>query len=318
MNAVIEHLLKIERSVAGEEVIQACIWRMKNCFKVGKRAYRLGYQHANRKKQESVSFGVNTCYNSYNDVGRAVDGTHRTKNKVDVFKSINKSINKSFNDCVRGFSLVNKDSEISKEIWETVNSHIFEHEGVEILKKANGSHESGVDLITNIGKFSNKTSKINKKNLISISSYRLTAVSHDMGKTLDEIEKRNNSFDYVSLLARKVEDDCIHYHWYVIPKTSHLFDERSFEWDPTYNKNNKQTGWRTKKKGKRYISITLSMSSQMWFHGISTSDLYPYLVDICVISKKKNVMSYIDVFNLINNISTSSIKELGIVNRDAI
>ena len=56
----------------------------------------------------------------------------------------------------------------------------------------------------------------------------------------------------------------------MIPKDYYYFDVKNYNWNPKYGKygknKNKQIGWETNKIDGNYISITYSLSSQLWFH----------------------------------------------------
>ena len=65
---------------------------------------------------------------------------------------------------------------------------------------------------------SNKSCKIEKNNKINISSYRLTKVCNvkdngNIDHIIKEIESRDSSFQFYSLLCRQEYDDGIKYYW---------------------------------------------------------------------------------------------------------
>ncbi len=202
--------------------------------------------------------------------------------------------------CIKGYHMLNSDP-IKEAVWEQINSQIFKHLGIQIIGQACGSHSPGCDIETDKGKFSNKSAKYEAKGAeFSISSYRLTAVtSADSLGTAEEIcaeiNKRKN-FDYYSVILREeLPNNGFKYDWLLIPSDYPAFNPENFEWVPTIGKRGKnvgkQIGWETLKgngetlkgngetlKGNASMSISFSMSSQLWIQIKVTEELKKFIV----------------------------------------
>ena len=135
------------------------------------------------------------------------------------------TIKENFSNEIRGYHLINS-APIKESVWEEINCNIV-NKILSVTDKANGNHVSGKDNKYHKWNISNKSTKIDCK-LVKISSYRLTSVCTDKEpgekeKIIDEIESRDKSFDYYSILLRKEEDNYIEYNWYIIPKDYYIF-----------------------------------------------------------------------------------------------
>lgn len=220
-------------------------------------------------------------------------------------KLCKKIVSDTFYKCVSGYHLCNIQP-ISEKKWEEINYTILNNLDIKISSVSNGNHFSGTDIECSIGNLSNKTTKYTK-NYINISSYRLTSVCNigdngSIDKIFKEIYSRNN-FDYYSILARnESNNNNIEYVWYMIPKDYYYFDVKNYNWNPKYGKygknKNKQIGWETNKIDGNYISITYSLSSQLWFH------LNFLNLDNFIVSKVKitNIIKY-DYIQLFNKLT---------------
>lgn len=116
-----------------------------------------------------------------------------------------------------------------------------------------------------------------------MSSYRLTSVtsagSHGTAEEIiAEIQKRKN-FHYYSMIIRKEEKE-INYDWYLIPADHPSLDPAAYQWQPMMGKTGKNKdkviGWETNSLQGSYMTITFSMSSQLWVHVDSMVDLEEY------------------------------------------
>lgn len=152
---------------------------------------------------------------------------------------------------IKGYHIFHKEP-IKESVWEKINKNIID--GVIKTSQFNyGSHESGRDInFENYG-VSNKTGKITKE--VKISSYRLTSVcdSKNIGNKKDiikEIEKRNNRFDYYSILLRREDkkSNILWYYWCFVPKNHYIFEikEDDFCKKIKINSNDIQVGWKGK------------------------------------------------------------------------
>ena len=234
----------------------------------------------------------------------------------DIMQQPNSMFIENFTKCVRGYHLVNS-VPINETVWEELNSLIFRSSGVDIHSKSDGSHYSGMDIHCSLGKISNKSAKYApSKKYFDISSYRLTAVcSEKNGENkdlfLEEIEKRKN-FDYYSFLVRNESmPGKIEYDWFMIPSDYFVFNPYSYEWEPMMGKRGKnkdcQVGWSTKEllgldsgtgsgSGCK-MTITFSMSSQLWIHVVMTEEIRSFIIASCVVENTPKY-NYMDLLRL--------------------
>jgi len=167
----------------------------------------------------------------------------------------------------------------------------------------------------------------------SISSYRLTAVTSAESpgtpeEICAEINKRKN-FDYYSVILREeLPNGGFNYDWLLIPSDYPAFNPGNFKWVPTIGKRGKNTGkqvgWETVKgsgetvkgseetvdssedtvKGSEEIksssseveasmSISFSMSSQLWIQLKVTEELKQFIVARTTYDGTQPTMDYI-------------------------
>jgi hypothetical protein len=222
-------------------------------------------------------------------------------NETDIWEVVASN----FGLCVQGYHMLNTDP-IKEAVWEQINTQIFKHSGIQVVTQACGSHSPGCDIETNVGKFSNKSAKYDKNsNEFSISSYRLTSVTNvDSPGTPEafctEINKRKN-FDYYSVILREELPNCggFKYDWYLIPSEYPALSPQTFNWMPLIGKRGKnagkQIGWETVKSNGETVksngetvksngetgdsmSITFSMSSQLWIQVKVTEELKHFII----------------------------------------
>jgi len=227
---------------------------------------------------------------------------------VNVYSEQNwEEIAHKFGLCVQGYHMLNRDP-IKESVWEQINSQIFKHSGIQVVTQACGSHSSGCDIETNIGKFSNKSAKYDKNsNEFSISSYRLTSITNvdSPGTPNDfcvEINQRKN-FHYYSVILREDLPNCggFRYDWYLIPSDYPALNPMTFDWTPLIGKRGKnagkQIGWETAKSeyAQGSMSITFSMSSQLWIHVAVTEELKHFIVASATYYGEQPQMDYISL-----------------------
>ena len=231
------------------------------------------------------------------------------KNITDICENI-ELIYINFKKCVSGYHLINS-SPINETIWEEINATIFSSLGIEIYSKSDGSHSSGMDINCLLGRISNKSAKYsNNKKSIDISSYRLTTVCSEKKcgtptEIIEEINKRKN-FDYYSFIVRdETNNENISYDWLLIPSNYLILDPSSYTWEPTIGKRGKnkdsQVGWNTNEINGCKMSITFSMSSQLWIHIEMTEEIKKFIVASAVVENKPKY-NYIDLLDKLNNI----------------
>ena len=225
--------------------------------------------------------------------------------KINKNKDLIKSI---FQKSILGYHLINS-TPINEKIWEDINALIFSNIGIKILQKSEGSHLSGMDIDTSIGKFSNKSAKYsNDKTNIDISSYRLTTVCSEKNcgkpKDIKNVINQKKNFDYYSIIVR---DECsdfnnITYDWFIIPSNYKLVNPYSYTWKRSIGKKgknkNSQIGWKTNQIDGSNMIISFSMSSQLWIHLKITKELKKFIV-ASTKAPKKPKYDYIKIYNKI-------------------
>jgi hypothetical protein len=221
----------------------------------------------------------------------------------------------NFTKCVRGYHLINDDP-IKETPWEDINAIIMTASGLKVDSQSNGSHKSGGDISCSMGSFSNKSTQYDSadNNSFKISSYRLTTVCSDKSPgaiedIIAEINKRKN-FTYYSIIVRNVcqaparHNDFVKcggisqtndnnaeilYDWYLIPSDFPALDPASYQWRPKLGKTgkNKDTivGWETDVLNGSKMSITFSMSSQLWLDVSVTEEMRQFIVGSCQVSR---------------------------------
>ena len=209
------------------------------------------------------------------------------------------NVSQKFQKEVQGYHLI-CEAPIKEALWEEINKNIASCV-CDVKDEAKGNHKSGKDMQFDEFGISMKSAKM-EKNKISISSYRLTTVCSDKNpgnpsEIVKEISQRDSSFEYYSVLLREeLEDNILQYYWCVIPKTCPIFNILANDLQPKMGKTGKnkgvQVGWQTK-----YISITFSMSSQLWIH-LSFDDIKPYIASSIKVDNSNKKISYTDIFNI--------------------
>jgi len=225
---------------------------------------------------------------------------------------LKEQLKQNFINCTKGFHIVN-DATINEATWEDINKQIFVASGIAVYSTSEGSHLPGMDIDSSLGKLSNKSAKYSlNKSSFDISSYRLTTVCNgtDCG-TIEEITKEINkrkNFDYYSFMLRDESIvDTIQYDWLLIPSNHESLDPTKYTWKPTIgqrgkNKNN-QVGWHTDIKNGCKMSITFSMSSQLWIHIENTEEIKKHVIASNIVNKKPT-MNYIQLESLVLHNST--------------
>ena len=212
-----------------------------------------------------------------------------------------------FGKCVRGYHLLNLDP-IKESVWETINTQVLTHSGCTVFSQASGSHSPGSDISSSVGNFSNKSVKYESSlhNHMNISSYRLTAVCSagtpgNISEIVAEINNKKN-FQYYSIIARDESLEEIHYDWIVLPADHPAVNPASYMWMPMIGKRGKnkdmQIGWKTDVINGSSMSITLSMSSQLWISVSITDEMKHTFTVASTHAKKKTIMDYVQLANI--------------------
>jgi hypothetical protein len=254
-------------------------------------------------EEELVKYSTKTMNNSKKRTIIIIDDDEKTLTSItDICKNI-ELIDINFKKCVTGYHLVNL-SPINETIWEDINATVFASLGIDIYSKSDGSHLSGMDINCSLGRISNKSAKYsNNKSSIDISSYRLTTVCSAKNngtpeEIISEINKRKN-FEYYSFILRDESvPDFISYDWLLIPSNYYILNPSTYSWEATFGKRGKnkdaQVGWSTNEINGCKMSITFSMSSQLWIHIEMIEEIKKFIIASAIV-KCNPKYNYIDL-----------------------
>lgn len=228
---------------------------------------------------------------------------------VPVVQTINRDLFfDNFVKCITGYHYINTEP-INETIWEAINGQVLELSGCPVQHTSSGSHSSGKDITCGLGGLSNKSAKYAKKGSeFAISSYRLTTVCSnkdcgDVTSIVQEINSRKN-YDYYSFIVRDETGESISYDWYLIPADYPVLSPESYTWEPMYGQRGKKTGeqvgWKTNEINGSKMSITFSMSSQLWLSVAVTEELKTFIVGSCVVSKKTK-LNYLQIYDMFSS-----------------
>ena len=219
----------------------------------------------------------------------------------------------AFARTVQGFHLVNE-SPIKESIWENLNAEIFASAGCSVTSKSDGSHKSGADIVCAIGGISNKSSSYEKDGTqFKISSYRLTSVCSesnpaDAASIIAEINRRKN-YDYYSIIVRSETPTTYIYVWYLIPSSCPALNPETYTWVPTTGAKGKKKdctiGWRTNVVDGSWMSISFSMSSQLWMNFNITEKHAEYKMASATAPKQRRY-TYSELVGLLASASAST------------
>jgi len=219
-----------------------------------------------------------------------------------ISQAIREKLESNFSKAVRGYHIVNN-RPIKESVWEEVNTVVLNRSGCDVTSESDGSHKSGRDLVCSLGGFSNKSVKYGASRAFAISSYRLTTVCSDkehgdISGIIAEINLRKN-FDMYSIMARKETKTEIYYEWFLIPNDFPALNPATYTWRPrfgkTRNTNDKITGWETDVLNGSSMSITFSMSSQLWVKLTVTDEIDRFKIGSCKIKRGKTI-DYIELY----------------------
>jgi hypothetical protein len=212
----------------------------------------------------------------------------------------------NFVKIVTGYHFLNTDP-INETVWEAINCQVLAHSGCAVQNSSSGSHSSGRDIICELGGISNKSAKYSKqKTEFAISSYRLTTVCSDkdcgtVEAIITQINSRKN-YDYYSFIVRNETADTIEYDWYMIPSNEPILSPECYEWEPMIGQRGKnagqQVGWKTNELNGSKMTITFSMSSQLWITIEATPELKQYIVSSCTVSNKAK-LDYLQMYEML-------------------
>ncbi len=232
---------------------------------------------------------------------------HTISTATTISDEIRINLASNFDKCVKGYHLVN-DSPIKETPWEDINAIVLNASGCAVNSQSNGSHKPGGDLSCSLGDFSNKSTQYDTGNTsFKISSYRLTTVCSDktpgnIEEIITEINKRKN-FTFYSIIVREESEEYILYDWYLIPSDFPALNPASYTWRPKVGKIGKNkgtpTGWETDLLNGSSMSITFSMSSQLWIDLHITDEMKTFILSSCRVPRGRKY-NYIQLFNLLS------------------
>jgi hypothetical protein len=240
--------------------------------------------------------------------------TLKTMAETQLTTQLIAKLSAAFDKCVKGYHMINNDP-IKETPWENINATVLLAAGCTVDSQSNGSHKSGADLQCSLGGFSNKSTQYDSDGAaFKISSYRLTTVCSDkepgnIDAIVAEINRRKN-FTYYSIIVRnESEGDAIKYDWYLIPADYAAVNPASYKWTPKMGKQGKNkgvvTGWETDVVNGSSMSITFSMSSQLWIDIAVTDEMKKFIICSAVVNKG-NKYNYIQLYDMLSSAAVSA------------
>lgn len=237
--------------------------------------------------------------------------------KNNIYRTLKQPIiRERFESELNGFHLLH-DEGVKESVWESINCNIVD--GIcTITDKASGNHLSGKDNRFNNWNISNKTAKLISNKRVSLSSYRLSQVcdKHNFSNIdaiKKEIQKRDESFDYYSMLTRKedTKSNEIEYTWYVIPKNYYVFCVDTAPFTPKYRTKSSKHGKKDDVIGlvSKFCSIQFSMSSQLWFT-FPVSFIEQFKIHSIVVHNHPSKLSYSDVYRVAQTRSSYTLESI--------
>lgn len=256
------------------------------------------------KKKPKPAGGAGAKSESESEPENRMDVKVKIETTSTISDELRCTLSSNFTKCVSGYHLINDDP-IKETPWEDINVIILNASGCTVKSQSNGSHKSGGDLYCSLGCFSNKSTQYeNENNSFKISSYRLTTVccDKDPGKIEDivaEINRRKN-FAFYSIIVRKDTEKQILYEWYLIPSDFPVLNPTYYKWHPKLGKTGKNkgatTGWETDLLNGSSMSITFSMSSQLWINVNITEEMKKFVVGSCRVNRGRKY-NYIQLYD---------------------
>jgi hypothetical protein len=192
---------------------------------------------------------------------------------------------------INGYHMINN-CPIKESVWESILCQVLKKVGIN-YEYTIGSHTPGQDItIDDDNILSCKTCKETKKDL-NISSYRLTKC-----KTIDdfvhEIDNVRANFTHYIILSRSENKTNITYNLYLIP--SERIKAIDHKWETKYKKNKEISLWKTDNKNGVQMSITPSMSNQLWVK-LDKSQFVNNKICTIEIKTNNNILDYCSLFD---------------------
>lgn len=230
-----------------------------------------------------------------------VDETNQNRKKF-IEKLKGSDVGMRFQEVIRVHFALTRHP-ITGTIWEDIKCKIL-GKSFHISEQANGGHQPGKDnRVDNFG-MSDKTMKVSKNNILKVSSYRLGKVCNvkkngDVSEIIRGIEKRDESFDFFSILVKRDNDNSTTYEWYVVPRDYYIFkiepnDVRAMVGKQGSNKD-EIVGWEWE-----YGYIRFSMSSQLWYK-FDINLIQQFRIHSIELNNSCPIVDYSTLFNLMND-----------------
>ena len=230
-----------------------------------------------------------------------VDETNQKKSFIEKLKG--SDVGMRFQEVIRVHFALTRHP-IQGTIWEDIKCKILE-KSFHICEQANGGHKSGKDNRVDNFNMSDKTAKIDKNDdILNISSYRLTNVCNakktgDVNEIVLEIEERDKSFDFFSILVKNDNNNSTTYEWYVVPKDYYIFKIVPNDLREKVGKKGKNkdeiVGWEWE-----HGDITFSMSSQLWYK-FDINLIQQFRIHSVELNHNSPIVDYSTLFNLMND-----------------
>jgi hypothetical protein len=91
------------------------------------------------------------------------------------------------------------------------------------------------------------------------------------------------------------------YDWYLVPSDFPALNPACYNWRPKIGKTGKNkdaiTGWETDQQNGSSMSISFSMSSQLWMNVAITEELKGFIVGSCVVNRGRKY-NYIQLHDM--------------------
>jgi hypothetical protein len=219
--------------------------------------------------------------------------------KTNLHKTLKRpKIKKAFQEEIMGYHLMNEEP-LKEARWEEINRNIVS-KYIKVSGGAFGNHTSGIDNTFGGHGISNKTCKVYGET-IQVSSYCLSKATNELTPNnikdvITEIQKRDESFNYYSLLLRDEQTQFINYSWYLVPKDYYVFNVEKFFWLPmmgrTKRTKGRQLGWQSPN-----ARIIFSMGSKLWFN-FEKEEIEQFEIQSVRIERETPILSYRCLYKL--------------------
>lgn len=213
-------------------------------------------------------------------------------------------LSKALRKTIKGYHLVNE-TPIKEAVWENILCTSLKRTNYKYSWNC-GGHESGKDItvkhdasygIMEDIQLSCKSCKETRTHL-NISSYRMTKCN-TITDIITEIDEVRANFSHYAVISRLETDVDIEYSVYYIP--SNKVKATSLEWTEKYDKKKSQiSGWQTNESNGVKMSVTKSMSNQLWI-ALSKKEFSQYQILTGLKVSKENVVDYFSLYDMLSS-----------------